>query len=97
LVEKAGELGADYLSLGALHLACAAFLAISARLFADSFAALALPPFKPPLRPIVARYFEMGVLAGGDFFGVFAVGACSVWAGGRVESFRGFLERIMQW
>lgn len=36
------------------HLAFAAFLAISERSFAVSDFALALPPFKPPLRPNAA-------------------------------------------
>jgi|GEM_PF-5466676 len=45
------------------HLFLAASVAISFLSFADSFAALAFPPFSPPLRPIFARYSEIGDLS----------------------------------
>jgi hypothetical protein len=46
-----------YTSLGCLaHRSLAPFRAISERLSADSFIARALPPFRPPFRPIRARY-----------------------------------------
>ena len=43
------------------HLETAAFRAIALRRFADNFAALALPPFKPPNRPSATA---AGFLAG---------------------------------
>ena len=54
-----------YEDLGDFHLALAAFFAISARFLADSFSALAFPPFNPPRRPrATAAGFLVGVLAG---------------------------------
>ena len=40
--------------------AVAALFAICFRLRADSLLARAFPPFSPPLRPISARYWEIG-------------------------------------
>jgi hypothetical protein len=44
----------------AFQRAAAAFLAISARLALDSLAALALPPLRPPMRPMATAvgFFE---------------------------------------
>lgn len=52
----------------------AAFLAISFRCLGVSLSALALPPFNPPLRPMVARYSDM---ADRSFFGSSTVGVGS--------------------
>jgi hypothetical protein len=45
------------------HLLKAARLAIAARFFADSFFALAFPPFKPPRRPNTAATDKMFAFA----------------------------------
>jgi len=46
------------------HLERAAFLAICFLLLALSLFARAIPPFNPPLRPMVARYSEIAERAG---------------------------------
>lgn len=38
----------------------AAFLAMAERFSADNFLALAFPPLIPPVRPILARYSDIG-------------------------------------
>lgn len=58
------------------HRACAAFFAISFRLFGESFSALALPPCKPPKRPraTAAGFFSLS----GSFGGACPVASCMI-------------------
>ena len=62
------------------HLACAAFCAISLRFLADSFAALALPPFSPPSLP--------NSTAAGFFCGLSSCGCSSPVASATIEAAR---------
>src|SRR5881628_2414448 len=77
--------------------AFAAFLAMSRRLFADSFLALALPPFKPPLRPTCARYSE--ICERSDWVSVTSSGSCvgsrTISAAKSIRVFGLMLERLM--
>ena len=62
-----GVTRSDYFFLR--HRDSAAFFAIADRFFADRLAALALPPFNPPFRPICARYSLIGDRSFEDSFG----------------------------
>src|SRR5262249_29722291 len=73
----------------------AALRAISARLLADSFSALALPPFWPPRRPraTAAGFFpSSAVLSGGASPGAISAMSLASWLGSRGRL--GLLERV---
>ena len=71
----------------------AAFLAIAGRFRPDRLSALALPPFNPPLRPILARYSWIGVRSG--FSSGPSVESRTISAARSLGSLGSFLERIM--
>jgi len=76
------------------HLASAALLAIALRLDLVRAAALALPPFIPPLRPIVAKYCEIALTLSSDGSGS-SVASFTVKAAARFGSDGILLKRLM--
>lgn len=74
------------------HRVRAALEAISFRFLAESALALAAPPFKPPFRPISARYWLIGERSSS---GCSSVDKRTISAARSFGSFGSFLERIM--